>query len=115
MSGCADPDWTLSVEGTRRMCAAIVEQAVVDYRLLVAEGFILPGGVVPRTNRRLKWAGSLTGSWEAQELVRFFKEGGECEKILRLARLEVSADRIREKLMFTGDQEGVRHTKRTVN
>jgi hypothetical protein len=94
--------------------AAIVEQAVVDYRLLQAEGFILPGGKVVQRRGQMKWAGALVGAWDAAELVRFFSEGGGCEKVLRLGRLQVNADRIREKLMYSGDLEGVKHTKRNI-
>ena len=86
----------------QRLCAAVIEQAIAEYRACVRRGLIshgqLTGFTPPKTRRNQRSIFTYLGPQDARELLAFFAHGGGCEKILRFAGLNLSGDVIRARL-----------------
>ena len=93
------------------IAAAIIEFAIVDYRLAVESGWIKDGEVTIKRRlvskkhpRGVTWCAQLQGSYINQtslcDLCEFFKPGGAMDAWIESAHLKISGDTIREKIGF---------------
>jgi hypothetical protein len=88
----------VSLDGARRLVAAIIIAAVHDYRGMARRGMIVDGKPnVPKRGRRY---GAYKHAAEVKSLIRFFHAGTQStlQFWLDLARFKISADRIRDAL-----------------
>lgn len=92
-----DSKTPLEYEAARRLCAAIIEQAVLDYRELVASGLVANGALTARTLARFDCVG-YTAASEVAELVYFLAGRGLDELIALAGFNNISPDAIRSKL-----------------
>lgn len=94
------------------LAAAIIEFAIIDFRLALQAGWIRNGEV--QIGRRLlqkhkprgvTWCARLQGAYVNRaslcDLVEFFKPGGAMDTWIDVAHLNISGDMIREKIGFT--------------
>src|SRR5512133_1706257 len=86
----------------QKMCAAVIEHAIADYRACVRRGLIARGKLTgfnpPPPKRNQRNAFTSLGMMDARELLDFFADGGGCEAVLRFAHLNLSGDAIRARV-----------------
>lgn len=85
----------------RGLAAAVIEQAVDDYRHYERRGLIV-NGKVSATNCRTQYFGEFVGASEPEKVVEFFQQGGGMDKLLVSAELGVSGTVIRKNLGIQG-------------
>lgn len=91
----------------KRLAAAIINQAVMDYRLLAEQGAVKRGCVVPRHKqyRRVERVRNRPNFnlrsfnvKDVKNLLGFFHEGGGLDDYLKIAGVEISAAAVRRKV-----------------
>jgi hypothetical protein len=93
------------LQAGQKLCSAIIEQAVMDYKRLVRNGAIRDGQVVPGhrwfTNKiPHSDCQSYRTQRDVQALIDFFGEKGGLKKFLHFAAIEISAIAVRRKLLL---------------
>ena len=92
----------MTVDAATRLLAAVITQAVEDYRGFEKRGLIVNGRVLAPAQlargRRKKSRGWFVGRDECERLVAFFSPGGSMDHLLATGLLCVSGDVIRKRL-----------------
>lgn len=84
----------LNFSGARGLIIAVIEQAVLDFKELVAAGCIVEGKVMPGTGKSVR---GYRNDADIQALVDFFNSSVIDEWIF-IARIRINPNLIREKL-----------------
>ena len=95
----------------RHLVSAIVTQAIKDYQKLSRLGWIVEGRVnlpKPRMNRNgvmipVRVRNEQFTRSDCEDLINFFKPGGNLDYWIKLARLNVSPDRVRASLCIKAE------------
>ena len=89
--------------GARRLICAIIEQAVVDYKGLVATGRIVDGAAAPCARNR-RYSGVYGTGSEVGEILDFFTKGVMDEWLFIMA-IPINPNLIREKLGIKNEKQ----------
>lgn len=103
-----DPHPRLQADAAQRVLAAVITQAVEDYRAFEKRGMIVKGRVMAparpaRGCRGKKYHGLFVERYECERLVGFFSPGGSMDFLIALGRLCVSGEIIRKRLGMATD------------
>lgn len=86
----------------KQMAAAIIEQAIIDYKLLFKRGIVTDCRIRPGATLDFKTRVGGTGAYEhicqAEDLCNFLRPGGAMEDWITTAELEVTPYFIRQQL-----------------
>lgn len=90
----------MDTAAARRLVSAIIEAAVVEYRLLQKRGWLVGlRANLPRAPRgRYVKLGTYRYASDVRELIYFFKSGGTMDHWLDIAQIDLDGDMIRRKL-----------------
>ncbi len=107
-SSILDPYPKLQADAAKRVLAAVITQAVEDYRAFEKRGMIVKGRVMAparlaRGRRGKKYRGLFVERYECECLVVFLSPGGSMDFLIALGRLCVSGGIIRKRLGMATD------------
>jgi hypothetical protein len=92
----------MTFAAAKRLLAAVITQAIEDYRAYEKRGLIVNGRVLAPAqvtrSRRKKCRGWFVGRDECERLVAFFRPGGPVDFLVAAGHLCVSGDVIRKHL-----------------
>lgn len=93
------------MESHKKLVAAIIAQAVDDYKSFVEKGWIVGNKIMLPTwceshkkTKNKKARGILARRANCEEIIHFFKPGGMMDKWVDLADLAISPDQIRHNI-----------------
>jgi hypothetical protein len=84
----------MTVKAAQRLLVAIIKQAVKDYRAFEKRGLIVNGRVMKPAKRR----GPFVGRKACRCLVKFLSPDGAMDRLIKVGRLAVRGDAIRDHL-----------------
>lgn len=87
----------LDTKSVRLLAAAVIEQAVLDYRALVRRGVIVRGAIHWPYKVGYK-VDNMTDRNDAVTALEFFAPGGHMEDLIYAAALEISPEMIRRQV-----------------
>lgn len=87
----------MNTESVRRLCAAVIEAAIDDYRMHVRHGRIKDGRLT-KANQMCYRNGSRQHESDAKRLLHFFKQGGAMDAWIDVGNLEIDPTQIRKAL-----------------
>ncbi|TXH59331.1 MAG: hypothetical protein E6Q97_00110 [Desulfurellales bacterium] len=87
----------MNTESARRLCAAVIEAAIEDYRMHVRHGRIKDGQLTTAQQTCYR-NGSRQHEPDAKRLLHFFKKGGAMDAWIDVAGLEIDPNQIRNAL-----------------
>jgi hypothetical protein len=95
----------IEINAAKKLVAAIITQAIEDYRSMESKGWILGGQIIlpkkaqmSRASVSKKTRGILARRTNCEEIIHFFKPGGMMDKWIDVGMLDINPNQIRRKL-----------------